>query len=56
MNQKRLQRQRLIRWAEAGFNHARTMKKASAMGLDERQSDYNKGICSPGSLVKNPVR
>ena len=29
---------------------------ASATGLDTRQDDYNKGICSPGSSVNNPVR
>ena len=40
----------------AGFNNARTITKASAMGLDTRQDDYNKGICFPGSLVNNPVR
>ena len=40
----------------AGFNNARTITKASAKGLDTRQDDYKKGICSPGSLVNNPVR
>ena len=40
----------------AGFNHARTMTKASAKGLDARQDYYNKGVSSPGSLVNNPVR
>ena len=40
----------------AGFNHARTITKAFAKGLDARQYDYNKGICSPGSLVNNPDR
>ena len=40
----------------AGFNNARIIKKASAKGLDTRQDDYNKGLCSPGSLVNNPVR
>ena len=39
----------------AGFNHARTRRKASAMGLDTRKDAYNKGMCSPGSLVNNPV-
>ena len=53
---KGLIRQRLIRSAVAGFNHARTITKASAKNLDARQDDYNKGICSPGSLVNNPVR
>ena len=53
---KGLQRQRLIGSAVAGFNHVRTITKASATGLDTRQDDYNKGICSPGSLVNNPVR
>ena len=51
-----LERQRLIGSAVAGFNHARTITKAPAMGLDARQDNYNKGICSPGSLVNNPVR
>ena len=51
-----LQRQRLIGSAVAGFNNARTITKASATGLDTRQDDYNKGICSHGSLVNNPVR
>ena len=46
----------LIGSAVAGFKHARTITKASAKGLDTRQDDYNKGICSPGSLVNNPVR
>ena len=49
---KGLQRQCLIGSAVAGFNNARTITKASAMGLDTRQEDYNKGIC----LVNNPVR
>ena len=40
----------------AGFNHARTKTKASARGLDARQDDYNKEICSHGGLVNNPVR
>ena len=40
----------------AGFNNASTITKASAAGLDTRQDDYNKGKCSPGSLVNNPVR
>ena len=40
----------------AGFNHAGTKTNASAKGLDARQYDYNKGICSTGSLVNNPVR
>ena len=53
---KGLERQRLIGSAVAGFNHARTITNASAKGLDARQDDYNKGICSPGSLANNPVR
>ena len=40
----------------AGFTLARTKTKASATGLDTGQDDYNKGICSPRSLVNNPVR
>ena len=48
--------QRLIWSAVAGFNHAQTIINASAMGLDARQDDYNKGIWSPGSLANNPVR
>ena len=56
MSRMGLQRQRLIGSAVAGFNHARTITKASATDLDARQDDYNKGICSPGSLVNNPVR
>ena len=39
----------------AGFNHARTITKASGTGLDTRQDDHNKGLCSPGSLINNPV-
>ena len=46
---KGLQRQRLIESAVAGFNHARTITKASATGLDGRQDDNKKEICSPGS-------
>ena len=53
---KGLQRQRFIGSAVAGFNDARTITKASAAGLDTRTDDYNKGICSPRSLVNNPVR
>ena len=56
MKTKGLQRQRLIGSAVAGFNHAMTITKASATGLDGRQDDYNKEICSPGSLFNNPVR
>ena len=44
VKQKGLQRQRLVGSAVAGFNHARTVTKASATGLDVRQDDYNKGI------------
>ena len=51
-----LQRQCLIGSAVAGLNHARTITRASATGLDERQDDYTKRICSPGSLFNNPVR
>ena len=53
--QKGLQRQCLIGSAVAGFNNARTITKASAKGLDTRQDGYNKGICSPGTFVNNPV-
>ena len=53
---KGLGTQRLIGSAVAGFNHAGTITIASAKGLDARQDDFNKGICSPGSLVNNPVR
>ena len=53
---KGLQRQRLIGSAVAGFNNARTITKASATGLDTIKDDYNKGMCSPGSLVNNTVR
>ena len=53
---KGLERQYLIGLAVAGFNHARKITNASAKGLDSRQDDYNKGICSYGSLVNNPVR
>ena len=53
---KGLQRQRLIGSAVAGFNNARTITKASATGLDTRQDDYNKGNCSPASLVNSSVR
>ena len=40
----------------AGFYLAMTITKDSATGLNTGQDDYNKGICSPGSLVNNPVR
>ena len=53
---KALQRQRLIGSAVAGFNHAKTITKASATDLHAQQDDYNKGIWCPGSLVNNPVR
>ena len=53
---KGLQRQRLIGSAVAGFNHAKTITKASATDLHAQQDDYNKGIWCPGSLVNNPVR
>ena len=56
MNMKGLERQRLIGSAVAGFNLVKTITKASATGLDTRQDEYNKGICSPRSLVNNPVR
>ena len=36
----------------AGFNHARTIIKAYAKGLDARQDDFNKGIIK----LDNPVR
>ena len=44
-----LERQHLIGSSVAGFNLARTITKASATGLDTRQDEYNKGICSPGN-------
>ena len=50
------QRQRLIGSIVVGLIHARTITKASAIGLDERQDDYNVGICYPGSLFINLVR
>ena len=34
----------------AGFNLAKTIKKAFPTGFDLGQDDDNKGICSPGSL------
>ena len=40
---KGLQRQRLIGSAVAGFNHAKTITKASPTYLHARQDDYNKG-------------
>ena len=52
---KGMESQRLIGSAVAGFNHARTITTASAKGLDAKQDYYNKGICTPGSLVYNPV-
>ena len=45
----------LIGLAVAGFNLAMKITKASAKSLDTR-FEYNKRICSPGSLVNNPVR
>ena len=39
-----------------GFNYNRTITKASATGWDGRQDDYNKGLCSLGTLFNNPVR
>ena len=51
-----LERQRLMGSAVAGFNLTTTITKASATGLNTGQDDYNKGICSPGGLVNNPVR
>ena len=56
VNIKGLERQRLIGSAVAGFYHTRTITNASVEGLDARQDNYNKGICSPGRLVNNPVR
>ena len=53
---KGLHRQCLIGSTVAGFNHARTITKAFATNLVARQDDYNKGLCSPGNLVNNPVR
>ena len=46
---KGLETPRLMGSAVVGFNHAKTITKASATGLDARQDDYNNGICSPGS-------
>ena len=40
----------------AGFNNARTIRKAFATGLDGRQDDNNREKFSPGSLVDDPVR
>ena len=51
---KGLERQRLIGSAVAGFNHSRTITKPSEKGLDARKDDYDKRICSPGSLVNYP--
>ena len=42
--------------AVAGFNHVRTITKASSKGLDSIQDDHNKGIFSPWSLINNPYR
>ena len=53
---KGLERQRLIGSEVAGFIHARKITKASYKGLDMRQDDYNKGICSPENFVNKPVR
>ena len=53
---KGLQRQRLIGSPLAGFNHAKTMTKASSTYWHAKQDDYNKGLWSPGSLVNDPVR
>ena len=53
---KGLERQRRIGSAVAGFNHAQAITNASARGLDARQDDYDKGICSPGSLANNQVK
>ena len=47
---KGLKRKRLIGSAVAGFNPTRTITKASAKGLDAKQDDCNKGICSPGII------
>ena len=55
-SQQELERQRLIGLAVSGFNHTRTMANASAKGLDARQDDYNKGMCSPKRLGNTPVR
>ena len=53
---KGLKRKCLIGSAVAGFHLERTITKDSATGLDASKDDLNKGICSPGSLVNNPVR
>ena len=47
---------RLIGSVVVELNHPRTITKASATGLGGRQGDYNKGICSPGSLFNYLVR
>ena len=46
---KGLQRQPLIGSAVAGFNHAKTIIKASATDLHARQDDYNKRIWCQGA-------
>ena len=47
----------VLRWIERDLrDNVRTITKDSATGLDTGQDDYNKGICSLGSLVNNPVR
>ena len=53
---KGLERQRLIGSAVAGFNNAKTITKAYAKVLGPRQYDFNKGMCSPGSLVNKSDR
>ena len=50
MKTKGLETQCLIRLAVAGFNLARTIIKASAMGLDTGQYDYYKGIEENGKM------
>ena len=42
--------------AVARFNYARKITNAFAIDLNSIQDDYNKGICSHGSLVNYPVR
>ena len=56
VDRKGLERQRLIGSAVAGFYHAMIITKASDTSLETRQGDYDEGLCSPESLVDNPVR
>ena len=53
---KGLERLCLIGSAMAGYNHAKTIINASVRGLHASQDDYNKILCSLGSLVNNLVK